>query len=124
VFPHRTSQHKGRHPCNRGLATLSQPCDAYRQRRDWSQTYLADRLGVTRATVAKYENGESEPGTYLIAKLHEQLGIRLEAFAKPPPKRQTIEEPLSEYLVDDEVDAAVEEAVRGPDRRQQDRRAL
>jgi transcriptional regulator with XRE-family HTH domain len=93
-----------------------------RKRRDWSQTYLGDRIGVTRATIAKYENGESEPGTYLIAKLHEQLGIKLEAFAKPPPKHQTVEEPLSEYLVDDEVDAAVEEVVRGPDRRQQDRR--
>jgi transcriptional regulator with XRE-family HTH domain len=94
-----------------------------RDRKGWSQTKLGQKLGVTRATIAKYEIGDSEPGSYLIAKLHQHLGIKLSSFADPPPKSQTIEEPLSEYLVDDESAAGVEEAVRGPDRRQQDRRA-
>lgn len=93
-----------------------------RERKGWSQTELATQLGVTRATVANYEDGSSEPGTYRIAALREHLGIKLESFERPPAKRLTIAEPLSDYLVDEAM-AAVEAEAAEPDRRRRDRRA-
>ena len=48
----------------------------------WSQETLAEKLDVTRQTVAKWENGESSPDLALAAKLAETFGVSLDRLAE------------------------------------------
>jgi len=47
-----------------------------RQDRGWSQQALADRLGVNRTTVVRWEAGEVKAISALMALLKEVLGVQ------------------------------------------------
>jgi tetratricopeptide (TPR) repeat protein/transcriptional regulator with XRE-family HTH domain len=51
-----------------------------RQRRGWSQSELAQRLGTTQVNVSRWETGSNLPGPYLRQKLAEVFGKSLEAL--------------------------------------------
>lgn len=47
-----------------------------RQERGWSQQALADKLGVNRTTVVRWEAGEVKAISALMGLLKEVLGVR------------------------------------------------
>ena len=76
-----------------------------RKRKGLSQEQLADLVGVTRSTVAKWEIGERSPkGDHLI-KLSEILGVSPTYFFEPEEKKEL------EYL--GELDGFIELPVMG-----------
>ena len=66
-----------------------------RKRKNWTQEALAEQLGVSRQTVAKWESEESAPDLALAARLASVLDVPLDdlvsapapEFASPPPLR-------------------------------------
>jgi len=51
-----------------------------RMERDLSQTYVAERLGVTQVYLYLIETGDKEPRLALVRKYCEELGLELETF--------------------------------------------
>jgi putative transcriptional regulator len=56
-----------------------------RAARRWSQTDLADRLGVSRQTVNALENGRYDPSLPLAFKIAEVFGEPIESLFLPSP---------------------------------------
>lgn len=54
-----------------------------RARRGWSQRDLADRSGISRGMIVKYENEECVPAFDSVCKLADALNIRTDDFWKP-----------------------------------------
>lgn len=50
-----------------------------------SQENVAEKLGVSRQTIAKWENGESTPDVALAAKLAELFNVSLDALVSYEP---------------------------------------
>jgi transcriptional regulator with XRE-family HTH domain len=46
-----------------------------RRTRGWTQTELAERIGVQQSAVAKIERGAVDPTTTMIVKLAKALGV-------------------------------------------------
>ena len=73
-----------------------------RQRRGWTQQELADRAGVGRKTIVRWEAGETTPDPWQVRAVASALGIAteeafqalgwLEPSPKPPPQPATYEE--------------------------------
>jgi transcriptional regulator with XRE-family HTH domain len=71
-----------------------------------TQTQLAERVGVQRDAVARWEAGNREPLWSNVVALAESLGVSTEAFLQPPtprapagpgrPARATVEPPTRE----------------------------
>lgn len=49
-----------------------------RERRGWSQSELAERIGTTQVNVSRWENMSSKPGPYFRQRLAEVFGKSLE----------------------------------------------
>ena len=49
-----------------------------RRQRGWSQENLAERLGVTRQSVSKWESGASDPSTTNLIALAKLYGLTAE----------------------------------------------
>ncbi len=68
-----------------------------RKQRGWTQTELADRLGVTNQAVSKWENGDSFPDTGLLVPLAELFGVSVDELLKgkrkplPAENQKTLE---------------------------------
>jgi len=56
------------------------PIRKARQAKRWTQQQLADRLGVTKATVSNWETGQDRPGADKAMRLVEIFGARLLSF--------------------------------------------
>lgn len=54
-----------------------------RQKRDWSQAALAERLGVSRQTVISIERGRFDPSLPLAFRLAGVFGCRIEELFVP-----------------------------------------
>lgn len=54
-----------------------------RAERDWTQTELARRLGVSTNTVNSIENGKSYPSLPLVFRMIRAFGVRLEKIFTP-----------------------------------------
>lgn len=54
-----------------------------RTERDWSQSDLADKLGVSRQTVNALERGKYDPSLPLAFKIAKLFGRRIEDIFKP-----------------------------------------
>ena len=50
----------------------------YRKQRKWTQKELADRLGVERSAVAKWESGKSQPQAVRLVALAEIFGCTVD----------------------------------------------
>lgn len=54
-----------------------------RAERDWSQSELAERLGVSRQTVHAVETSKYDPSLPLAFKLAQVFGLRIEEIFEP-----------------------------------------
>ena len=54
-----------------------------RQKRDWSQAALAERMGVSRQPVISIERGRFDPSLPLAFRLAEVFGCRIEELFVP-----------------------------------------
>ena len=74
--------------------TLGERLLAYRNRVGLSQEKLAEKIGVTRQTVSKWETNQSTPDFDKIIPLCEILGITTEELIKgeKEPKNSELEE--------------------------------
>ena len=54
----------------------------YRKSNNLSQEELAERIGVSRQAVSKWENGTSEPSTANLIALSKLYGISLDELVK------------------------------------------
>ncbi len=57
-----------------------------RQERGWSQAALAERLGVSRVTVARWETGERHPSATARRLVALTFGVHVDAIAWPTSK--------------------------------------
>ena len=57
---------------------------ALRKKRSWSQEALAEKIGVSRQTIAKWESEESAPDLMLAEKLAAALDVSLDELAHGP----------------------------------------
>ena len=51
---------------------------AFRERRNWSQKELADKLGLKQSTIAVYETGLNEPKLELFVKMAHCFGVSVD----------------------------------------------
>ena len=57
-----------------------------RKRAGWNQKELADRLGVDRTAVVKYESGDSEPSLRTAVRMADLFGVSMdELLGRKPP---------------------------------------
>lgn len=56
--------------------------NALRKEKGWTQTELADKLGVTNQAISKWETGDSFPDTALLIPLSELFGITVDSLLK------------------------------------------
>lgn len=71
--------------------TIGNRIAALRREHGYSQEYVAERLGVSRQAVSKWETDQSAPDTYNLISLSELLGASVEYLAtgKSPIKSDT-----------------------------------
>ncbi len=48
-----------------------------RGRKHWTQTDLAERLGVTRVTVARWETGQRTPDRFVLRAIAQVFGVKV-----------------------------------------------
>jgi DNA-binding XRE family transcriptional regulator len=78
------------------MQMLAQQLYELRRKQGLSQEQLAERIGVSRQTVSKWEGGQSTPDLERLLALAECYGISLdELVGKAPPSHQTPPPPLS-----------------------------
>jgi transcriptional regulator with XRE-family HTH domain len=71
--------------------TLAEQVKAARKDRNWTQSDLATRCGVTLRTIQRIEKGEVTPSAYTLGKLVELLALEQEKSSQnPPPSVQNL----------------------------------
>lgn len=50
----------------------------------WTAVQLAERIGVSKTTVLRWESGENSPTSEHVRELAKALDVDVTAFAKPP----------------------------------------
>lgn len=88
--------------------TLSDKIMTLRRQKGWSQEELADRLGVSRQAVSKWESGAAQPELGKVAELARLLGVRVDDLlsddaplapdADAPAERHVTPEEAGTYL--------------------------
>lgn len=53
-----------------------------REKRNWSQTYLAEKIYVSRQSVSKWENGKNYPSIEVIINLSDLFGITIDELLR------------------------------------------
>ena len=82
---------------------LSEKIAGERKKLGWSQEELAERLGVSRQAVSKWESGQSVPDLTKILKLSEVFGVTTDYLLKETEQgrseaqRNVEEDPSEEY---------------------------
>lgn len=68
---------------------MAEQIRTYRRRQDLSQEALAERMGVSRQAVTKWETGKARPSTEKLLRLSQVLEVPLEQLtgAEPAPAR-------------------------------------
>lgn len=54
----------------------------YRDKAGLSQTELADKLGVDKATISRYENGSRQPSVEMLYKISKVLHVSIDNLIK------------------------------------------
>ena len=88
--------------------TLSDKIMTLRRQKGWSQEELADRLGVSRQAVSKWESGTAQPELGKVTELARLLGVRVDDLlsdeaplvpdADIPAERHVTPEEATTYL--------------------------
>jgi transcriptional regulator with XRE-family HTH domain len=60
-----------------------------REAAGWTQGELAERVGVKREAVARWEAGKREPGWSSVLALAEALGVDCTSFTQAPAERRS-----------------------------------
>lgn len=81
---------------------------------------LAAKIDVAAKTVNRWVNGETLPNVMMVKPLAEALGVRPELVYDPPERPDY---PLSEYLLQTELQSAVAEGLKRARRPRPDRKA-
>ncbi|MBR0413504.1 MAG: helix-turn-helix domain-containing protein [Clostridia bacterium] len=89
----------------------------FRKKNGYSQEELAEKIGVSRQAISKWERSESSPDTdnlIALAKLYqvsvdELLNIQTDSNEIPAPTEEEAQEPQPEQPAQEEQDAAEEE---------------
>ena len=82
-----------------------------RKQRGWTQTELADKLGVTNQAVSKWENGDSFPDTGMLVPLAELFGVSVDELLKgkrkpvPAIEQKTFEKDTTNAVAEKTGDA-------------------
>lgn len=58
----------------------------FRDKTDFSQSQLAQKIGMKKRAYGKYEEGEAEPSIYTLKKLCKIFGTTLDDFMKDSPQ--------------------------------------
>lgn len=82
---------------------LSEKIAHLRKRQGWSQEELAERMGVSRQSVSKWESGASVPELDRIIQLCDLFGISADALIRPDSIPAETEDALAPELDDDEL---------------------
>lgn len=69
-----------------------------RKRNAWSQEELAEKLGVSRQSVSKWEGAQSIPDLNRILQLAELFNVSTDYLLKEDAKKETEPAPLSESI--------------------------
>jgi transcriptional regulator with XRE-family HTH domain len=69
---------------------LSEKIRILRLERKWSQRELARQSGITHNQIAKYERGESLPGTEALKKLGEVLRVTSDYLIEMPEEQDAV----------------------------------
>lgn len=77
-----------------------------RKKNGWSQEELANKLGVSRQAVSKWESSESIPDLQRILQMSELFGVTTDYLLKD----EIEEEPLNEYVETKTIKVSMEEA--------------
>lgn len=62
--------------------SLGEVIKKHREEKGFTQEYMAEKLGVSRQAVSKWENGVTEPSTSNLFALAELFGVPIEDFMK------------------------------------------
>ena len=71
---------------------ISENIQALRKKQNWTQETLAEKIGVSRQTVAKWESGESAPDLATAGRLSEVLDVSLDDLVSAPQEEFSEEE--------------------------------
>ena len=91
-----------------------------RKQRGWTQTELADKLGVTNQAVSKWENGDSFPDTGMLVPLAELFGVSVDELLKgkrkpvPAAELKTFERGSATIAAKEKNDNAESSPVQSP----------
>ena len=61
---------------------ISRNLKTLRKKHQYTQDYIAEKLNVSRQSIAKWENGESTPDIYNCISLAELFNVKLDALVK------------------------------------------
>ena len=92
---------------------LGQIISSERQRRRLSQAELAQRIGVHKKTISKWENGQQVPSRHLVA-LEDSLGIALTNRQTVPARPTELSQMTYADLLNLQMRITAELARRGP----------
>lgn len=91
-----------------------------RKQRGWTQTELADKLGVTNQAVSKWENGDSFPDTGMLVPLAELFGVSVDELLKgkrkpvPATEQKTFERGSATIAAEEKNENAESSPVQSP----------
>lgn len=91
-----------------------------RKQRGWTQTELADKLGVTNQAVSKWENGDSFPDTGMLVPLAELFGVSVDELLKgkrkpvPATEQKTFERDSATIAAEEKNENAESSPVQSP----------
>lgn len=80
-----------------------------RERKGWSQLYVAEKLGITNTVLSNYERNYRDPDTSTLAKLADLYDVDTDYLLGRSDKRRSMEMSLSFYgggddLTPDEIE--------------------
>lgn len=83
-----------------------------RERENWYQRELADRLNISRSTLAKYETGERVPDLHTLIKMADIFDISLDNLVGRPYQMENILREVQKlYQSEEEVDQEMMEMI-------------
>lgn len=59
-----------------------------RLQRGWSQSQLAELVGIPASVLSAYERGRREPGVSMASRIIDTLGFRIQFTPRPDPLEQ------------------------------------
>ncbi|KGX87453.1 Cro/Cl family transcriptional regulator [Pontibacillus marinus BH030004 = DSM 16465] len=92
---------------------ISENITYFRQKYDWSQTQLAEKLNISRSTVSKYESGRQIPDLNTLKRISEVFDTTLDQLVGLPlPKDALLREFEQVYQAEEQANISQHDMVR------------